>query len=139
SAALSDAITGARGTFERTVLGVDALLAAGVAVTLNCVITAEAYEALPAYARLVIDRWGPRVRVNFSFVHASTDLVPRDARMIPRLTDVRRDLGAAITLLAGAGVPHQGFDGQCGMPLCILDAGWLDAAALEALPPPNPP
>ncbi len=140
SAETSDAITAAPGTFARTLVGIDNLLAAGVAVTTNFVITSDGFPELPAYARLVAERWGgSALSVNLSFVHASTDLVPRDVAVIPRMSEVRRYVGEALSILRAAGVPWQGFDGQCGMPLCLLEEGWYDVEALEPLPSPEPP
>lgn len=135
----SDALTAAPGTFVRTLRGIDHLVEAGVDVTLNYVITSENVGELPAYARLVAERWGPRVTVNLSLAHASTDLVPRDELTIPRFADVRRSVDEALAILRQAGVRWCGFDGQCGIPLCLLGDGWLDVAALAPLASPEPP
>lgn len=138
-AELSDELTGAPGTFARTIEGIDALVDAGVEVTLNCVVTGSSYRELPGYARFVIDRWGKRVRVNISFVHASTPLVPRDAQTIPRLSETLPYVGRAATMLRQAAIRVQGFDGQCGMPLCLLEPEWYDTLRLGPLPEPSPP
>ncbi len=139
-ASTSDALTAAPGTFEKTLAGVDALLAAGVRVTTNFVVTGENHAELPELASRIAERWrGAPLGVNLSFVHASTDLVPRDARMIPRLRDVRPSIAAALAVLREAGIAYFGFDGQCGVPLCMLGPDWYDVAALAPLPSPEPP
>jgi MoaA/NifB/PqqE/SkfB family radical SAM enzyme len=118
TAATSDAITEAPGTFDKTVLGIDALRDAGVAVTLNFVICGRNAHELPAYVELVASRW-PEVPVNVSFVAASTDVVPRDAETIPRYGDVAPHLRAAMSRADALGVRVHGFEAMCGMPLCV--------------------
>jgi MoaA/NifB/PqqE/SkfB family radical SAM enzyme len=140
TARVSDAITAAPGTFERTLLGIDNLLAAGVTVITNFVITGENVHELPAYARLVASRWaGAELSVNLSLAHASTDLVPRDEATIPRMSDVRIAVDEALSVLREASIPWRGFDGQCGIPLCLVGPDWLDVDALATLASPAPP
>ena len=138
-ASRSDAITASPGTFVQTERGVSELVDAGVFVVLNHVITGSNHRALPDYARFIVDRWADRVTVNLSFAHASTDLVPRDDETIPRLSDAMPFVAEAMRIFREAGVDVRGFDGQCGMPLCVLGESWLDRAALAPLPMPNPP
>jgi pyruvate-formate lyase-activating enzyme len=118
TAATSDAITEAPGTFDKTLLGIDALRDAGVLVTLNFVICGRNAHELPAYVELVASRW-PGVPVNVSFVAASTDVVPRDAETIPRYSDVAPHLEAAMSRAEALGVKVHGFEAMCGMPLCL--------------------
>jgi MoaA/NifB/PqqE/SkfB family radical SAM enzyme len=118
TAATSDAITEAPGTFDKTLLGIDALRDAGVLVTLNFVICGRNAHELPAYVELVAARW-PGVPVNVSFVAASTDVVPRDAETIPRYSDVAPHLAAAMSRAEALGVKVHGFEAMCGMPLCV--------------------
>lgn len=139
-ASVSDAITAAPGTFERTLRGIDNLVRGGVVVVTNFVITNENVRELPAYARLVAARWGGTgLSVNLSLAHASTDLVPRDTTTIPRLSDVRASIDAALAVFREASVPWVGFDGQCGIPLCLVGPDWLDVDALAPLATPEPP
>ena len=140
TADVSDTITAAPGTFERTLAGIDHLVRAGVGVIVNYVITGENVHELPAYARLVASRWGGTgLRVNLSLAHASTDLVPRDEALIPRMSDVRAAVDEALAVLREASVPWRGFDGQCGIPLCLVGPDWLDVDALAPLASPEPP
>ena len=139
TADVSDAITAAPGTFERTLAGIDNLVRAGVGVIVNYVITGENVRELPTYARLVASRWGGALSVNLSLAHASTDLVPRDEAIIPRMSDVRAAVDEALAVLREASIPWRGFDGQCGIPLCLVGPDWLDVDALAPLASPEPP
>jgi MoaA/NifB/PqqE/SkfB family radical SAM enzyme len=124
---LSDAITGAPGTFERTVCGLDNLVAAGVEVTVNFVLCRDNVHDLPAWVRLLASRW-PRARASVSFVAPSTDLVPR--ALVPRYTDAMPALREALDVANVAGIAVTSLDSMCGMPLCLLPEDVL--AALPA-------
>ena len=119
TAEISDAITEAPGTFGRTVNGIDNLVAAGIPVVLNFVICAANRAETPAFVRLVAARW-PAARINFSFVAASTDLVPRDRRLIPRYSEVLPALADAVADAERLGVTLTGFESMCGLPLCLV-------------------
>jgi MoaA/NifB/PqqE/SkfB family radical SAM enzyme len=116
-ATLSDAITGAPGTFDRTVAGLDALVAAGLEVAINFVIHRDNVHDLPAWVRLVASRW-PGARASVSFVAPSTDLVPR--ALVPRYTDALPALREALDVANAAGVEVTSLESMCGMPLCLL-------------------
>ncbi len=73
TAAVSDTVTRARGTFERTLTGVGELVAAGVHVSLNCVITGENYRELPELVALIHREWGTAPELTLSYANASTD------------------------------------------------------------------
>ncbi len=128
-AEVSDRVTGAPGTWVRTVVGIDGLLAAGVPVAINFVLCGANHHDLPATVRLVAERW-PSARFTLSYVAASTDLVPRDAETIPRYSDVARSLAAAVTLATTLTVEIAGLDSMCAMPLCTLPEGLLDWRSL---------
>jgi MoaA/NifB/PqqE/SkfB family radical SAM enzyme len=131
-AELHDELAGLEGAFGRCLAGIDALLDAGVAVTLNPV-TARSTEALVAdYVDFVAERL-PRVRaISLSAVQPhgrarqAPELMPDYAvlaREVPRARERARRHG--ITLL----------NPYCGLPLCI---GWQDdrehsVEAIEAL------
>ncbi len=136
---VSDAITAAPGTFEKTLAGIDELLTAGVAVTLNCVITGSNYRDLPNVCRLISDRWGGRPVLTISWAHASTDVVPLDEEVVPKVSLVRPYLARAIRICEEAGTVWQGLEGECGLPLCLLDSEWLELGRFPPVPPPNPP
>lgn len=116
-----DAITGAPGTFARTLVGVDHLHALGVSLDLNFVLCETNYTELPEFVRTVGARW-PKALANVSFVAPSTDVVPRDREFIPRYADVLPFLEEAIAEAARLGVEIAGFDSMCGIPLCLVPA-----------------
>jgi MoaA/NifB/PqqE/SkfB family radical SAM enzyme len=129
-----DAITGAPGTFVRTLVGVDHLHALGVSLDLNFVLCETNYTELPEFVRTVGARW-PNALANVSFVAPSTDVVPRDREFIPRYADVLPYLEEAIAEAARLGVGIAGFDSMCGIPLCLVPASlepfFAKAALLE--------
>ena len=129
-AEISDAITVAPGTFVRTVVGIDNLVRHGVATRLMFVICEKNRDDLVPFVRLVASRW-PRVSVGLSFVAPSTDLVPRDAQMIPRYTGVLPGLSLALREARELGVSTHGLDSMCGIPLCLIPEG---SKELQALP-----
>ncbi len=127
TAALSDAITGAPGTFAATVRGLDALLQTAVHVRLNFVFCQANREDFPHFVDFVVQRWPALVAagwsdggVVFSFVGSHTDVVPRSAALIPRFTAVMPSLLAGLARARAAGLRVSGFDSMCGLPLCLL-------------------
>jgi MoaA/NifB/PqqE/SkfB family radical SAM enzyme len=122
TAAVSDAVTSAPGTFARTVAGLDELSRAGLKVILNFVICRTNVRDLVDYVRLVAARW-PRALVNLSFVAPSSDLVPKDAEMIPRYADALPMIEAAQREAQRLGVTVVGFESMCGIPLCLVPVG----------------
>lgn len=120
SAARSDEITEAPGTFEKTVRGLDNLHRhEGVELVINFVITQRNHEELVPFVRLVAARW-PRAMANISFVTVTHDVVPRDRDLIPRYADVLPQLRAAIEEAQRLGVNVGGFESMCGLPLCLV-------------------
>src|SRR6185295_8952861 len=95
TAEISDRVTGAPGTFEATVRGIDQLLAAGARVRLNFVFCQANRGDFPRFVDLVATRW-PRAGIVFSFVGSHTDVVPRVASLIPTFTDVMPSLVAGL-------------------------------------------
>jgi hypothetical protein len=132
SAALSDAITEAPGTFERTLGGVDRLRAVGVSVRFNFVVCRANLAEPPAFVRLVGGRW-PKSAIHFAFVAASTDVVPRDGRLIPRYTEALPYLAEGVAEAHRLGVPLSGFELNSGVPLCLVPDA-LDADRLTEIP-----
>jgi MoaA/NifB/PqqE/SkfB family radical SAM enzyme len=132
SAEISDAVTEAPGTFARTVKGIDNLIAAGVRVRLNFVICQLNKAELPPYVRMVAARW-PGVRVTISFVAPSTDVVPRTSRIIPRYADALPHLAEALAEADRLGVPVDGFESMCGLPLCLVPREAEKLAALGVI------
>lgn len=119
TAETSDAITGAPGTFVRTLAGIDALVRAGVTTRINFVVCALNHRELPELVELVARRW-PTATVNVSFVAASTDLVPRTPELVPRYADVMPSIADALARATAHGIEVGGFDSMCGIPLCLV-------------------
>lgn len=118
TAELSDALTEAPGTFEKTLLGLDQLHRhAGVTLVINFVLMASNRDAIVPMVRLVAARW-PRAILNVSFVFASSDVVP--TTLVPRYGDVLPQLFDALAEARGLGVDVRGFDSMCGVPLCLV-------------------
>ena len=130
TAAISDGITAAPGTFDKTVRGVDALVTSGIRVRLNFVFCAANRDDFPDFVALVARRW-PTVSITFSFVGSHTDVVPRTAALIPRYADIVPALVAGLDAGRDAGVTILGFESMCGLPLCLVPDG---ARAYFALP-----
>jgi hypothetical protein len=119
TAEISDRVTGAPGTFEATVRGIDQLLAAGARVRLNFVFCQANRGDFPRFVDLVAARW-PHAGIVFSFVGSHTDVVPRVASLIPTFTDVMPSLVAGLARARAAGVEVYGFESMCGLPLCVV-------------------
>ncbi|MEX1368737.1 MAG: radical SAM protein [Nannocystaceae bacterium] len=119
TAEVSDGVTAAPGTFERTLAGVDQLCAAGIRVRLNFVLCQLNHHELPAFVDLVAQRW-PAAAITLSFVGTSTDLVPREAWLVPRYRDVLPSLRQGLSLAREHGLEVGGFDSMCGLPLCLV-------------------
>ncbi|MBX3276163.1 MAG: radical SAM protein [Sandaracinaceae bacterium] len=133
-AEVSDRITASPGTFERTVRGIDALLAAGAEVVLNAVMTSEAIATLPDLPGFVRARFGargPRAIV-LSYPTRPFDDARFDA-LVPEPEPLRDALRATLAAARAHGVRLEGLDGPCGPPLCAFDADpWVtDRAPVE--------
>ncbi len=120
TAALSDAMTEAPGTFEKTVVGIDNLHRhEQVYISINFVITQRNHTDLVPFVRLCARRW-PRAFVNVSFVGASSDVVPKEKALVPRYDEVLPHLSGAIAEAKRLGVDIGGFESMCGVPLCLV-------------------
>lgn len=133
SAAVSDDVTAAPGTFVRTLAGLDQLRDTGIRTRINFVLCERNREELPAFVRLVAERW-PQAAITISFVGMSTDLVPRERWLVPRYRDVRAPLAAALVLARAHGLELGGFDSMCGLPLCLVPDDPSQFLALAELP-----
>jgi len=118
-AEVSDTVTGAPGTFERTVRGIDNLARSPITTILNFVICQTNYLDFVPFVRLALERW-PNAKLNLSFVAPSTDLVPRERSLIPRYTDVVPEIAAGMRLAEEHGREIVGFNSMCGVPLCLV-------------------
>ncbi len=133
TAAISDAVTGAPGTFAATLSGIDALVRTSVRVRLNFVFCQANREDFPRVVDLVAERW-PTAGIVVSFVGSHTDVVPRSTALIPRFRDVMPSLLAGLARARAAGLDVTGFDSMCGLPLCIVPEDERAAFSHVALP-----
>lgn len=136
-AAVSDRMTGAPGTHGRTVAGIEACLAAGVRVELNCVVERANVASLGDHARFIAERFArpfpdnPVARVSYSDPERYHDPAAwAQARV--SLDEVRAPLMEAASALLAAGVRVEGL-GTCGFPPCMFreQPGLLNWFALE--------
>lgn len=134
TAAVSDAITGAPGTFDKTVRGLDRLASAGVTLLINFVICQANAHELSAWVELLADRW-PRAFANVSFVAPSTDMVPREHALVPRYAEVLPELARAVVVAESRGVAIGGFESMCGIPLCLVPRSIDRYFDLSEVPP----
>jgi MoaA/NifB/PqqE/SkfB family radical SAM enzyme len=131
TADISDAVTGAPGTFAATVRGIDELAQTAVRVRLNFVFCQANSADFPRFVDLVAARW-PGAGIVFSFVGSHTDVVPRTTTLIPRFTDILPSLLDGLERARAAGVEVSGFDSMCGLPLCLVPEA--ERAAFSKLP-----
>jgi len=132
-ASISDAVTRAPGTFEKTARGIDALAGTRIAVRLNFVFCATNLDDFPDFARLVASRW-PGASINVSVVGAFTDLVPRTEALIPRYGDLLPRLEEGLAIARAAGIDVIGFESMCGIPLCLAPGDKRAFLALAEIP-----
>jgi MoaA/NifB/PqqE/SkfB family radical SAM enzyme len=119
TAEISDGITGAPGTFEATVRGIDQLTKTRVRVRLNFVFCQANREDFPRFIDFVAARW-PGVAIVFSFVGSHTDVIPRKTALIPSFTEIMPSLLEGLARARAAGLEVSGFDSMCGLPLCMV-------------------
>src|SRR5262249_43328007 len=124
SAEVSDRVTAAPGTFHRTVAGIKNLVIARVPVRLNfvmCGANHADFTELPRFAHRQLPSAGEaRVDLVFRYVAPSTELVPRDTRLIPRFRAVASSLARGFYEAERLGFELAGFESQCGVPPCFL-------------------
>jgi MoaA/NifB/PqqE/SkfB family radical SAM enzyme len=135
TAEISDAITEAPGTFDKTVIGIDNLHAArAVFLILNFVIHEKNIHDLVPYVRLVAARW-PRAFVNISFVAPSSDVVPKERALVPRYAEALPSLAVAVREANALGLTIGGFESMCGIPLCLVPTELSAYFELDDIPP----
>ncbi len=122
TADVSDAVTDAPGTFDKTVQGLDQVRAHGIRMRINFVFCETNRQDFPQFVKLVAERW-PEALVSVSFVAPSTDMVPRDASLVPRYSDVLPSMAEGLRLARELKVGITGFESMCGLPLCLIPVG----------------
>ena len=116
-AELSDALTGAPGTFVHTKAGARALMDAGVPTTLNIVVNRRNYRILPDYVRFVAREVPGFESISFSFVMSGGGAF-KNRWVIPRMSEVAPYLRAAYAWCLDHGVPFS--NPGCGVPVCFV-------------------
>jgi MoaA/NifB/PqqE/SkfB family radical SAM enzyme len=119
TAEISDAITEAPGTWDLTVRGIDHLARSSIYVVLNFVICQRNLTDLVPYVRFVARRW-PAAFLSLSFVAPSSDVVPKEAALIPRYSDALPQISLAVEEARRLGLSIGGFESMCGLPLCLV-------------------
>ena len=99
SAAVGDTITEAPGTWAKTLVGVDKLLAGNVQVRLNFVMTHANAPELEEFAKLVLDRWQQRVDVTFSLAVPTGEASGKGLDVTPRMRELEAPLSRALRVL----------------------------------------
>ena len=130
-AATSDALTRAPGTWDRTVAGIEACLAAGVRVRLNCVVGKANVAGLPEHAAFILARFAGLHGVSYSHPNRAFDPDAFEAQSVP-LDEVAGPLTAAARRLLEAGIEVEVL-GTCGVPPCVVQ----DAPELLRVVPPE--
>jgi len=121
---VSDAMTGAPGTFGPTVAGIEAALCAGLSVSMNAIVERRSLATLTLHAETVLSRFvapfpdNPLRKVDYSHPCRYADAAQWAAAVVP-FDEVRAPLASAARLLMGAGV-EVGLLGSCGWPDCVV-------------------
>ncbi|MEB2312591.1 MAG: radical SAM protein [Sorangiineae bacterium] len=118
--ATSERITRTPDTFERTIDGIQNLLAAGVSVGVGVVFTHENREEARALVELVATRLAG-ADLTLSVAAPINDRLEVEA-ITPRYGELAPTLREAAYAAHELGVPFAGLFGQCGVPPCVLDA-----------------
>ncbi len=131
SPAISDDLTRAPGTHERTLRGIENLLAVGVGVRINVVVEEGNVAELPALAQLIVDRFcvpfpeNPLLGLTVSQPSDYGDRTVRGETNVDYLERiVALDIVEPLLLEAGrilhaVGVPVA-VHGSCGFPSCVV-------------------
>jgi organic radical activating enzyme len=134
TAEISDAITGAPGTFVQTLRGLDVLAQLPVRVQLNFVFCQANRHDFPNVIELIAARW-PRAGITPIFVGSHTDVVPRTGLLIPTFSDILPALTRGLARARAAGIFVGGLDTMCGLPFCLVPLSERAAFSTAALPP----
>ena len=114
-----DELIGVPGAFERTVSAIDRCLSLGLKVSFNTVLTRLNLEHLEPLVAWLPERFpSTRITGNISFV-ALQGWALDHLDLVPRLTDARPHLRAALDTCARLGLEIT-IPGICGVPICQL-------------------
>ncbi|MSP93193.1 MAG: radical SAM protein [Myxococcales bacterium] len=119
-AAVSDALTAAPGTWQRSVAGIGALCAAGIEVKLNHVLTRQTGPAFASFVAFVADHLAhPRLQVSVA-VAGHIDAGPLDPGLLPTHTELGPHVAAGLHLARARGVRMVGLTHPCGVVPCTV-------------------
>ncbi len=114
-------ITGAPQLFHRAVQGVEALLAAGVDVHLNLVISRDNAPHLVDIVEFFAKSW-PGLARPLLVVAVASDIAggALDPTILPKLSEIAEPLRQALERCLTLGLPFAGLNHPCGVPPCLL-------------------
>jgi len=127
-APLHDELAGLAGAFERCLGGIDAVLEAGVAVTLNPVIASQTQRSVADYVDFVAERLPGVQAISLSAVQPH-GRAAKAVELLPDYSVLKDEVRRARQRAEAHGIKL--LNPYCGLPLCI---GWDDAtdASVEA-------
>jgi len=121
SSIVSDEITQAPGTFERSLQGIDGLVKDGVTVSLSHVLTEKNIHETREFAQLVWDRWQGAVEIVWSVAAPITEATDRYEDGLLSLDRVSAPLLKGLETCLELGVGFGGQNDTCGVPPCVLN------------------
>lgn len=118
-----DQLAGLEGAFPKCIRGIDAMLAVGIAVTLNPVVAFQTQALLPDYVRFVTERLPGVTTISLSAVqpHGRAGRDGREDQLLPDYAILGPAVKEARKIAAEHGLTI--VNPYCGLPLCI---GWDD-------------
>jgi MoaA/NifB/PqqE/SkfB family radical SAM enzyme len=120
TAADSDRLTAAPGTFERSIAGIRNLCEAGVDVVINHVLTAQLAPRFVDFVRFVHARLAhPRLILSVA-VAGRIDRGPLDDSVLPRLSELAAPVGEGLRLANKLGLQVRDLVHPCGVPPCVV-------------------
>jgi MoaA/NifB/PqqE/SkfB family radical SAM enzyme len=124
-----DTLAGLAGAFPRCLAGIDALLDAGIRVTLNPVVASLTQELLPDFIDFVATRLSRVRSISLSAVQPH-GRARHDLDLLPDYAVLARVIPTARTRAAAANIEL--LNPYCGLPVCV---GWADAlgSSVEAI------
>ncbi len=114
---ISDRITCAPGTFEKTIEGIRNLALNDIGLSINIVINSINYKILPEHARFIVEDLGV-TKIVFSFASPVCSAL-KNPSIIPKISDVIPYLKTAMDYLIKKDISFC-IPGRCGIPLCFL-------------------
>lgn len=133
TAATSDRLTAAPGTFDRTVQGIQWLCQAGISVTINHVLTRDLAPEFPNFVDFLATKLAhPKLALTIA-VAGSIDAGPIDASVLPTHRELGPWVAQGVLRAKELGLSVVGLLHPCGIVPCALPDPWpvLDATTLR--------